>query len=61
MYHRIINSNRVFPYKPSILGTAIFGNTHIYIYVYLYAVYILGGGFTFFGGIFYPTEGDDPI
>ena len=32
MYHQIIYFNRVFHYKPSILGysTPIFGNTHIY-------------------------------
>ena len=31
-YPQIIHLNRVFHYKPSILGTPIFGNTHIFYY-----------------------------
>ncbi len=30
-YPQIMNFNRVFPYKPSILGSPIFGNTHMVI------------------------------
>ena len=40
---QIIHFNRVFRYKPSILGTPILGNTHIiiyYLYLHLYHIYI---------------------
>ena len=31
---QIINFHRIFPYKPTIWGTPIYGNHHIYIYIH---------------------------
>ena len=35
-YHQIIRVNRIFHCKPSIWGTPIYGNPHIYIYTFTY-------------------------
>ena len=42
--------NRVFHYKPSILGTPIFGNTHIQLLPYIVCVHHLGVHLPSFGG-----------